>query len=115
MGQGANLNFLTDANSDLKSKLNETEKVLKELQLQSSIALKDFNEKLRVVTNSKNELTLNLSSIKHSAELAEARFANAHKSLENAREEINQYKKTLNSGRIKHRSKNIHLLVNLMN
>lgn len=94
-GSRGELKFLTDANSDLKSKLNETEKVLKELQLQSSIALKDFNEKLRVVTNSKNELTLNLSSIKHSAELAEARFANAHKSLENAREEINQYKKDI--------------------
>lgn len=94
-GSRGEFKFLTEANSDLKSKLNETEKVLKELQLQSTISLKDFNEKLRAVTSSKNELTLNLSSIKHSAELAEARFSNAHKSLENAREEINQYKKDI--------------------
>ncbi|CUM46024.1 uncharacterized protein AC631_05746 [Debaryomyces fabryi] len=113
-GPRGEFKYLADANNDLKAKLHETEKILKDLQLQSSTALKEFNDKLRETTNSKNELILSLSSMKHSADLAEARFSNSQKSLANAREEIDQYKKDIQFWK-NQASKQETLLVNKSN
>lgn len=113
-GSKGELKFLSDANNDLKSKLSDTEKFLKELQAQSNSTLKDFNDKLRKITNEKNELSLKFSSTKHSADLADARFANAQKAMENSRDELKQFKKDVEFWK-NQASKQESLLINKSN
>ncbi|CCE80540.1 Piso0_003659 [Millerozyma farinosa CBS 7064] len=84
--------YLTDANNDLKNKLEQTEKLLNELQLQSNETIRDLNDKLREANNLKSEVALNLTSSKHDAELAETKYQNAQKSLENFKQEVSSIK-----------------------
>lgn len=85
--------LLNDSNSDLKSKVKDTENTLKSLQAQSGEKVKKLTDKLTEVNNSKEELQLKLTSAKHLAELAESRFENTKKNLENARKEIEHTRK----------------------
>ncbi|CUM68607.1 uncharacterized protein PRCAT00006334001 [Priceomyces carsonii] len=82
------LKFLRNVNEDLKSKLSDTELILKDLQLQYDDKIKDLNAKLRESMNDRNELSLKVSSMKHNVDLAETRFVNAQKTLENSRLDI---------------------------
>ncbi|KAK6454786.1 uncharacterized protein RJT20DRAFT_98178 [Scheffersomyces xylosifermentans] len=82
--------YLKDANEDLREKLKDSERILKEIQLQNNTIVQDLNDKLRDVTVAKNQLSLQLSSTKHTAALAETRFANAQKSLESIKLETDQ-------------------------
>lgn len=91
-GSKSEYKFLSDANEDLKLKLKDSEKALKDLQFQSNATIEDFNEKLRELTNTKNELSMKITSLKHSNELAGTRLSNALTSLDNAREEVKQFK-----------------------
>jgi len=91
----AEVKFLTEANENLKEKLEQTENVLKELQNQSKEYSTDLNKKLQTVTKNNDELTIQLSHAKNSAELAETRLKNSLQTLENQKNEFESLNKEI--------------------
>lgn len=86
-------NARSSATRDLRSRLSESEKALRELREQSASKIAKLNEKLTVANNSKDEFQLKLSSLKHSVELTESRLENSKTLLESARTDVNYFKK----------------------
>lgn len=87
-GSGGEMRLLTDSNHDLKNKLDETEKLLKDLQAQSSDSIKKLSLQLNEAKNDRDEARIQLSTSKHSVDLTEARLQTCKKSLENSNSEI---------------------------
>lgn len=87
------ITVLSEANKDLKARITESERALREVQAQSAEKIRSINEKLTVANNSKEELQIQLSSVKHSVDLAESRLENAKKLLDNVRADLEYFKK----------------------
>lgn len=66
--------FLTDANSDLKSKLNESERILRDVQKQSKEYSDELNNKLQQANKTNTEISILLSQVKNAAKLAETKL-----------------------------------------
>ncbi|RLV93212.1 Protein MLP1 [Spathaspora sp. JA1] len=91
----AEARYLSQVNEDLRKKINESDRIMTELKDQSSKTIRDLSEKLREVTDKKNEIALKVTTSRQSAELAESRLANSTKSLEDTRQELNQIRKEI--------------------
>ncbi|SGZ54670.1 CIC11C00000000325 [Sungouiella intermedia] len=90
---GADLSILNSSNKELKARITETEKAMRELQSQTAKKIGKVNEKLTEANNTKEELQLKLSSVKHSVELSESRLENSKKLLENVRADLDYFRK----------------------
>ncbi|KAG7665178.1 MLP1 [[Candida] subhashii] len=91
----AEVKYLTQVNEDLRKRIDDGDKIMKSLSDQSSKTIRDLNEKLRDVTDAKNELSLKVSMVQKSAELAESRLMNCQRSLEDSRQEMSQVRKEI--------------------
>lgn len=91
-----NNNYLVQINEDLKKKVDDCESIISKLREQSSKTVVDLNEKLRVITDQKNELSLKVSVSDKSAELANSRLSIVQKSFEDSRQELDQVRKEIN-------------------
>lgn len=80
--------LLTEANQELKAKLKEIEESLKSVQSQSSEKIKSLMERLTQSNSAYEEVQTKLSSAHHSASLAENRYENVKKLLENTTREV---------------------------
>lgn len=80
--------LLTEANQELKAKLKESEESLKSVQSQSSEKIKSLMERLTQSNSAYEEVQTKLSSANHSASLAENRYENVKKLLENTTREV---------------------------
>ncbi|KAL6450407.1 LOW QUALITY PROTEIN: MLP1 Protein MLP1 [Candida maltosa Xu316] len=75
-------------NEELVTKIKDCETIIAKLREDSSSSILQLNEKLRVVTDQKNELALEVSVSTKSTQLAESRLSIAQKSLEDSRAEL---------------------------
>ncbi|EGW30742.1 uncharacterized protein SPAPADRAFT_51949 [Spathaspora passalidarum NRRL Y-27907] len=91
----AEARYLNQVNEDLRKKINESERIMADLKEQSSKTVRDLSEKLREVTDKKNEIALQVTASRQSAELAESRLANANKSLDDSHQELKQIRKEI--------------------
>ncbi|RCK59210.1 Protein MLP1 [Candida viswanathii] len=91
----SNNSFLAQINEDLKKKVNDYEDIISKLRDESSKTVVTLNEKLREVTDQKNEFALKVSVSDKSAELAKSRLAIAQKSLDDSRQELAQVRKEI--------------------
>lgn len=80
--------LLTESNQELKAKLKDTEESLKTMQSQLSEKIKSLMERLTQANSACEEVQTKLSSAKHSASLAENRYDNVKKLLENTTREV---------------------------
>lgn len=85
--------YLSDTITDLNSKLNDKESILKDLQYHSNQTIKELNEKLHELSTSKNEMALKLSQMTYKSDIAENRCSDLVKSLESTKKEIDFIKK----------------------
>lgn len=87
--------FLTDANADLKAKLSESEKFLRDLQKQSKEYADELNNKLQEATKTNNEISIQLAQVKNAAKLAETRLQNNEDTLKGRNVELESLKKEI--------------------
>lgn len=80
--------LLTEANQELKAKLKDTEESLKTMQSQLGEKIKSLMERLTKSNSACEEVQTKLSSAKHSASLAESRYDNVKKLLDNTTREV---------------------------
>lgn len=92
-GTGYEVKHLNQVNDDLRKRLSDVENSLKEVEGQSKLTVTSLNDKLRNALNSKNDLKLQISNMKHSVELAETKLGGLQKLLDNSLVEISQLKK----------------------
>uniref|UniRef100_A0A0L0NYX6 NUA/TPR/MLP1-2-like domain-containing protein n=1 Tax=Candidozyma auris TaxID=498019 RepID=A0A0L0NYX6_CANAR len=80
--------LLTEANSELKSKIKEHEQNLKTLQSESSEKIKSLMDRLASANASYEEMQTKLSSAKHDAAIVENRFEHVKKLLDISNREL---------------------------
>lgn len=108
------VSILNSSNKELKARVADAEKAMRDLQTQTTEKIRKLNEDLTVANNSKEELQLRLSSVKHSVELSESRLENAKKLLENVKADLEYFKKETTFWK-EQASKQENLLVNKSN
>lgn len=87
--------YLSQTNADLRKRLSDSEKIISEIREQSAKSVYELNEKIREITDKKNEFALQVSVSSKSTELAETRLSIAQKSLSDCREELALVRKEL--------------------
>ena len=80
--------YLSQTNADLRKRLGDSERIISEIREQSAKSVYELNEKIRQITDKKNELALQVSVSSKSTELAETRLSISQKSLSDCREEL---------------------------
>lgn len=86
------VSMLNSSNKEMKTRVTEAEKALRDLQAQTTKKMSKLNEELTEARNSKEDLQLKLTSIKHSVELSESRLNSTKKLLENLKADLEYFK-----------------------
>lgn len=86
--------YLTEANNDLKKKINDYEEMLRRAQQESSVKTKELSEKLDHISSDRDELRIKINSMNHNVDLVDTRYNNCQITLENTRAELERIRES---------------------
>lgn len=91
-GSSSEVRYLNEVCDDLRKRLSQSEKNLREAQESSAQRINELNTRLNEEATQRGELLIKVNTQVHAVEMAEVRYSNLQKLLKNCKEELKQLK-----------------------